>query len=317
VEDGAGDRCPNISQVYNTSPMGTKTKAGITGIVAAVAILVLHAVDQWSDIDSVVTDLRNMGSVGSFIVRILLSWELPLVLALAAIGLVWEGQRTKQEGEPVFSPPMNNSVSQVASPHIEQKVYIGSQEQKPTHPEEPKEEPPRISYVQSRKVLLQQTAYGVYVELGENLQSARNAIVAQFRNVPGEQGLRAIRASSVSANLVFKSPESPEEMHISHGTWVDHYENSVSFRSGDTHQLLIAMRLSSPFVTFENYSTFNPFAGRRVRSGTSIRHPQSRVLPGKQGKVEITLVDGAGTTVFRGEFDYAASLEDMVLTLRP
>ena len=67
----------------------------------------------------------------------------------------------------------------------------------------------------------------------------------------------------------------------------------------------------------------NPFADLRRRSGmdrnigtsffVSIHKPQAVVLPGKQGEVEITLVDAWNVTVFTGRFDYSVTAEEMYL----
>jgi hypothetical protein len=200
------------------------------------------------------------------------------------------------------------------SPHIEQNVYVGQQESKTEQPPPEQERTPRIRFVQARRVLLQESAHGTWVELGENLHVARNAIVAQFKNVSGKEGEQTVKAGSVTANLVFKCSENPEELHISHGTWMGHYERSVTFRSGDAHQLIIALKLT-PFVTFENPNLTNPFIGR-FHHRASPRHPKAFVLPGQEGEVEITLVDGRNFTVFNGVFDYAVSLEEMSLTAK-
>jgi hypothetical protein len=195
--------------------------------------------------------------------------------------------------------------------HIEQNVYVEQPDTKFEQPPPETEQTPRIRFVQARRVLLQESAYGTWVELGESLHVARNAIVAQFKNISGMEGEQAVKAGSVTANLVFKCPENPEELHISHGTWMGHYERSVTFRSGDAHQLIIALKLT-PFVTLENPNATNPFVGR-FHHRASPRHPKAFVLPGHEGEVEITLVDGRNFTVFNGVFDYAVSLERMSL----
>src|SRR5260370_40814602 len=70
--------------------------------------------------------------------------------------------------------------------------------------QEEKEQPPCLSFVQSRSVLLHQSNAGVWHEASTDLEHARRGLVAQFRNHPNRVGLRAPKASSVTASLIFK-----------------------------------------------------------------------------------------------------------------
>jgi hypothetical protein len=181
-------------------------------------------------------------------------------------------------------------------------------------PQEGKEQPPCLNFVQSRSVLLHQSNTGVWIEASTDLQHARRGLVAQFRNRPNNVGQQAPKASSVTASLIFKSPNTPEELHINHAVWLGRFERFVSFYSGETHQLLLAVKLI-PYVTFENPNTSNPFR-RRWRSGISIRQPQAFSLAGGDGEVEITLVDSWNVTVFTGLFDYRLTADEMYLKQR-
>lgn len=178
-----------------------------------------------------------------------------------------------------------------------------------TEPKGEKEQTPCLSFVQSRSVLLHQANSGVWHEASTDLQHANRGLVAQFRNRPNKVGQQAPKASSVTASLIFKSPKSPEELHINHAAWVGHFERFVSFYSGETHQLLLAVKLI-PYVTFENPNTSNPFRSR-WRSGISIRQPQAFALADGDGEVEITLVDAWNVTLFTGLFDYRLTAEEM------
>jgi len=181
----------------------------------------------------------------------------------------------------------------------------------PAPKEEEKEPPPRLSFVQPRSVLLHQDSTGVWHEASSNLEQAYPGLVAQFRNPPNKPGQQAPKARSVTASLIFKSPETPEQLHINHAVWLGRYEHFSSFHAGETHQLLLVVKLI-PYVTFENPNTTNPFVSR-WHSGMSISKPQAFDLPGKEGEVEITLVDAWNVTVFTGLFDYGVTAEEMYL----
>lgn len=178
-------------------------------------------------------------------------------------------------------------------------------------PQEETEQTPSLSFVQSRLALLHQDTMGVWHEASRNLDQAHRGLVAQFRNHPNKVGQKAPKASSVTASLIFKSPESSEQLHINHAVWVDRYEHFVSFQSGETHQLLLVVKLI-PYVTFENPNTRNPFRSR-WRSGMSVRHPQAFALARGDGEVEIALVDAWNVTVFAGLFDYRLTADEMYL----
>lgn len=178
-------------------------------------------------------------------------------------------------------------------------------------PQEEKEQPPCLSFVQARSVLLHQSNIGVWHEASSNLGQAHRGLVAQFRNRPNTVGQQAPKARSVTASLIFKSHDSPEELHINHAVWLGRYEHFTSFQSGETHQLLLAVKLI-PYVTFENPNSTNPFR-RRWHSGMSVHHPQAFALARGDGAVEITLVDTWDVTVFTGLFDYRLTSDEMYL----
>lgn len=213
-------------------------------------------------------------------------------------------QDAKVTNSPVASGHSNAQI--VNSPTV--NVLLPSQTST-TASQEQKEQPPRLSFVQARSVLLLQSNIGVWHEASTNLGQAHRGLVAQFRNRPNAVGQQAPKASSVTANLIFKSPDSPEELHINHAVWLGRYEHFTSFASGETHQLLLAVKLI-PYVTFENPNTTNPFR-RRWHSGMSVHHPQAFTLARGDGEVEITLVDAWNVTVFTGLFDYRLTSDEM------
>jgi hypothetical protein len=89
--------------------MPIKTRAGLVGAIAVVVILFFQAIEHWTVVDSVLAGLRAEGSSGKFIVDILTSRLLPLVMAIAAIILVLEGRKEKNEAltlSPGALPPV-------------------------------------------------------------------------------------------------------------------------------------------------------------------------------------------------------------------
>ena len=118
----------------------------------------------------------------------------------------------------------------------------------PAPKEEEKGPPPCLSFVQPRSVLLHQASTGVWYEASTNLEQANRGLVAQFRNPPNKPGEQAPKASSVTASLIFKSRETPEQLVINHAVWLGRYEHFASFHSGETHQLLLVVKLI-PYVT--------------------------------------------------------------------
>lgn len=291
-------------------------KIGFIGAIVVVAILTLHAIEHWTVIDSIVTQLRSAGPVGDFLVKILMSPLLPLALAVAAIYSVFEGRKEQKDLSSSPATTTDNSASQTQTTGaVTQQVFVGGRppELQDESSEKQTEEIPVVSYVQVRNVRLCETAYAIWDDIGGGPPTG---IVAQFKNISKGVGQRTPRASSVTANLVFRNPEhfDEQEIHISHGTWLRRYEHFVTFNAGDTHDLVVAVRGAS-FISLENPNASNPFRGRS-RYSRVINHARQIVLPWEHGELAITLVDFRGVTVFNGVFDYEFSQEAMIVTSR-
>jgi hypothetical protein len=114
----------------------------------------------------------------------------------------------------------------------------------------------------------------------------------------------------VTAKLVFRSP-GLEDLHVNYGTWLNEFTHFATFRSGDTHSLVVAIKLI-PFVTLENPRSHNPFVGR-WRSGVTV-YPVNKIALSTSGDLEISLVDTWGVTVFHGVFEYRLATDNMQLT---
>lgn len=171
----------------------------------------------------------------------------------------------------------------------------------------------RLIPLNAREVRLHADSLGVWYEASTDLERARAAIVLPFKNVPNQPGQLTPRASGVSANLIFNNADGSEDMHINHGVWVGQIEYPATFPSGETHELLIALK-DVPFVTFENPNAVDAVSGGHYWPSVEHQHPQKKVVH-KEGTVEITLIDSHGVTLFQGTFEYALSLEKM--TLKP
>ena len=204
-------------------------------------------------------------------------------------------QGAKLEASPVAS---GDGISQIVnSPTINMSFASPS-----LTPPQVEEQSPVLSFVQCRTTLLHQDQMGVWYEASTDLEHACRGLIVQFRNRPSALGQRVPKASSVTAALVFRSPEMPDELHINHAIWLGRYEHMATFGAGQTHQLLLAVKLL-PYLTFDNPNRSNPFRGR-WRSGMSIHKPLAYVLAEGDGQVEIALIDAWHTTVFTGLFDY-------------
>jgi hypothetical protein len=288
-----------------------KAKIGFWGAISVVLILALQSIEHWTAIDTVLVALRNMGSSGALFARILVSPILPLAIAVTTLCLIYERSKETADSEPTQTTTDNSAKQTQTTGNVTQQVFLAKNFDQPKSDE--KEEVPSVSYIQAKQTLGDDNSTATWREGSTNLQSAHPLLVAEFKNKPKNLGEKTAKASSVSANLVFRGAGNSEELHISHGTWLNEYTQRVTFGSGVSQYLIVAAKCGNQFVTLENPRTVNPFAGRRFRSGTVIHHAQPIELPAKEGEVEITLIDAWGYTVFSGRFAYEVAPEKMTL----
>ena len=297
----------------------------IGGLIVLLGVIVWQALEYFGTLSPALKALEQSGRTGKLIASVAQSRLTIVILLLVAISLFFRGIKELREINrkqvlpltPAPVPvPLSVNQTQNASPHIENRVYVGTGSPSATIEQNEKERPASITFVQARPVLLHVDQFGVWHEASTNLDRARSGIVAQFRNNPSKQGQQAAKAASVSARLVFKSPDLEEKLHINHGAWLGHYENVVGFSSGICEQLLVVLWLL-PVVTLDNPNSSNPMKSRWRSGQKRIVHPQPSKLPGESGEVEITLVDSSGVTMFSGLFDYLFYPDKMTLELRP
>ena len=257
------------------------------------------------------------------------SWNRVAYAGLALLGLlfasfrIWKRERLAHvhHTHALSSRDSSRHQSQSVgnSGNITQQVFVGPERDlKPITNVQEEEEPPRLDFVQPEFTFLNESEFHVWHEVDAPMP-VNNALIAQFKNAPKGIGHQTSKAGSVVATLVFVGRGNPRELHVAHGTWLREYTHFVTFKSGQTHKLIIALnavrikRNSTCFVTLSNPRASNPFAPR-FRPGYTIHPLEALDLPGPAGQVRITLVDGSGITVFDGGFDYSVSDDEMSLT---
>jgi hypothetical protein len=183
--------------------MPTKSKAGLIGAIAVVAILTLQAVEHWTVVDAVLSGLRSKGNVGVFVANFLLSPVVPLVLAIAAIYLVFEGRKEKHELNAGASgdipgqseAQVRDSGNATATARIGD-IHLHNVPTVPTTvPIEP-DDPPILSFEDSLDIHIVSNGW-VFVEQVEGVQ----ILIAAFRNRIRGVGIPTPIAYRVSAHL--------------------------------------------------------------------------------------------------------------------
>lgn len=247
--------------------------------------------------------------------RTLPEWPKPVIVT-AAIGLVaWLlNLAIKMVRRKSSRKKVENNANQTQS----LTVNFGGTSEVSKPENEQKETAPRISYVQFHSTRLSENGGYVWQQAPANASGFCGfpALLAEFKNKPREVGKQTASASAVHANLVFKGRGDTPEKHVNCGTWLSQYTNFVTFNSGASHQLIVAVLADNSPITLENRRTAHPLAGGRFHRGIRIVEVDRVALTAPDGEVEITLIDKWEYTVFNGVFDFAASADDMRLALR-
>jgi len=229
--------------VYNGPTVPNKTKAGFVGAIAVVLILGLQSIEHWTVIDPVLTGLRNNGPVGTFLASILMSRLAPLVIAIAAIYLVFEGRSEKKETSPPQSlPPIDNSATQRQSTGaVTQQVFLGGQPQSPPKPEEPKPRPNiRCLGPATGRLRLGMDGHGFYEDgEGRSPESVDGAMVC-FRNESSvEKKVAAVL--NVRASISFLDESGVEiGTGISEACWLGDLRK-INFYIENSHCVIVAL----------------------------------------------------------------------------
>src|SRR6185437_848247 len=271
---------------------------------------------QWSLVDSTLTKLRQSGAIGIFLASLILSRTFLIALVLTAIGLAWAAVwPTEDSSSALPSRAASNSravvgvAMQTANPHIETHIHLPIPNGPTATPVSvPGSEPPKqevshtLQLVQVRPIHLEKNMADRFFSLPDG---PTNGAIAEFRNPPRPLGQRTPNINSVTAHMYFVGTQISEPAHISHGAWIDRIPHYAFFGSGQTHKLVIAVKgfirrgTILPFQAIENPCSYEP----AYRADTPpLKHIE---LPDqKSGRLEITLTDMDGVTVYEGTFDY-------------
>jgi hypothetical protein len=181
-------------------------------------------------------------------------------------------------------------------------------------PQVKKEEPPTILALKPRSVFLHEGQLETWYEASKNLGQATQGIVIPFKNIAATViGRETPSVGAVSAHMVFRNLDLSEEIPINHGAWLGRYQHFIPVKPGETQSLIIALKLTFPFVTLNNPNAVDP-TSPFVRKDAYV--PCDRITIFDKGEIEITLVNH-GVTIFHGLFDYSLSTEKMTITQRP
>jgi hypothetical protein len=227
--------------------MPTKARSGFIGGLAVVAVLILQSVEHWTVIDAVLTGLRDLGAGGKFAYDILMSRLLPLVIAVAAVYLSFEGRKeSKEQCEHIQAPSdkartENSPKQELSQSGIHIPISITNSGQPSPVPSVPpvigKPESPRLTPLKAREIWIHKVQASVYSEVARPHNMANWGIVLPFENTASkESGIQTPTASSVTARLVFKNKEG-DEKRINQGAWLDHFRYLINFGSGQNSRV--------------------------------------------------------------------------------
>jgi hypothetical protein len=238
-------RCCGV-RVYNASTM-RKTQAGVVGIILVFAILLLQSIERWSILDSVIAALRRMGPAGIVMVNVLLSPVLPLVIAIAALYLVYEGRKAQKEPAiPPSTQPIDNRANQAQSTGaVTQQVFVGGAPKilPPQPPPEPKPKPNmRCLGPLTTRLRMGMDGHGFYEDAEKRFGESLSAAMICFRN-EASAGRQVKLVYNARASIVFMD-DSGQEMGIgiAEACWLGALRN-IDFPLEQTQCAIVAILL--------------------------------------------------------------------------
>ena len=288
--------------------MPTKLKAGFVGAIIVVMVLALQAVEHWTMVDAVLSGLKEKGSAGIFIVGILMSRILPLVIALAAIYLVFEGRRERKHEDSTVHDEVPVRAESRISDSGNATAFGGNATARigdiHIHPPPSSHPAASVTKEDSDLPILEFTNFktlNVAAGLLRNEDVGASVLMAEFCNPLRELKRETPTAYKVLAQLTFRF-DKEHEISIPSGHWLLNYQKFAQFDPGIRRLLIVALSVSGDiFYTLRNNNSVDPRT-RRWRSGmTILRAPVTVPFLGRPDSVEIALV-ADGMALFKHEF---------------
>ena len=255
--------------------MPRKLLAGLVGAFFVIILLAFQAIAQWSVVDTVLNGLRGKGPTGAFLSGLLVSPIVPLVLAMAAIGFAYEGFRelknkrnelpiAQRAGVEAAVRDNGNSVatggtSTATGGSATVNLVMGDRPSTPPPP--PLVNAPNllVTRVYRSGIYFKHSTIWSRFDSGSAQQILTQAIFAEVKNARDE--LRAVgEALGVRAELIVETALDTGE--YTPLPWLETEFNTVNFRFGDTHFVLLAANLDrsgsiGDWRIFLNHKGFN------------------------------------------------------------
>jgi len=260
--------------------MNTNNKTGIIGVISVFALLILHSISHWSTIDTVMSWLVSKGPVGVAGRDFLLSPLVPLVIAIAALGLFWSGRRdkAKEQGKVLSTPPeeaRTKAEVKVVEPTAKAEAIvrdsgnssarIGDINIYPPIPHTPIQPipPPKAKEkhieltalaIINKWIVLEDTAELWHFGSGRNVVSA--LLLPFYFDPIASDPVYSIEY--VRAHLIFTTTTG-HKIRVDHGCWIDSSVDCINIHPGETRHLIIAMAAEGEYAAINTNRTNHDF----------------------------------------------------------
>ncbi len=234
-----------------------------------------------------------------------------LYILAAILAIIHWRKDSKKIAEPSATAERNRTITQEASPHMEQHVHVGDEVLRryppPLLPREPKPHP-ELELIGCKATMI---GYGsMWFEINpvslEPNQWKTNAFVAIFRNKPAPPGKQATPAHYATAHLIYRNEEGEQQI-VKYGTWLGKYEHSADFKSGESQALVLSSTVRAGHqkdkgtYVFDNQHKFNIFNSPHSASAKVIRAPEEKLLLPQCSELEVSIVS-ENVTLYQGTF---------------
>jgi hypothetical protein len=279
--------------------------AGLVGAILVIILLGFQAVSEWSVVDTVLNGLRSKGPVGAFLGGLLVSPIVPLVLAMAAIGFAYEGfrelknRRNEAPAPPRVEASVRDSGNSIATGGTSTatggsatvNLVMGNRPSPPPLVNAPNL---LVTRIYRSAIYFKHSTIWSRFDSGSAQQMLTQAIFAEVKNARDES--RAVgEALGVRAELVVETALDTGE--YTPLPWLETEFNTVNFRFGDTHFVLLAANLDRTgsvgdwriFLNHKGFSDATP--GVLKMDGSHLW------ISGSEKKVKLNLLHIASGTV--------------------